>query len=84
MYNMYSRRDEMIIIEYLVLFVKCVLYALVRFPYWVITARDCKRCKHSMISIFGNTYCGLEDTDKKDMCFNSITMKHFERRKYGR
>lgn len=67
----------MIIIEYTWLVIKNLMFCLMRFPYWLITAKDCTRCKHSCTTIWGKTYCGLHNETYKKECINSITKPYF-------
>ncbi|MDE6492799.1 MAG: hypothetical protein K2L37_06605 [Lactobacillus sp.] len=61
---------------------KNILIPLVRFPYWLITARDCKRCKHSYW--FNRYILNCSNGGKacyRTECYKTITRKDFERDK---
>lgn len=83
----------MILIELVVNFLKFVCYSSARFVVWIITARDCKHCKHGVLHC-GYAYDEYEclkakeevettyEYYKKVMEYkNSITRKCFERKR---
>lgn len=67
-----------------------ILKPLIRFSYWLATARDCKHCKNYRVEkgryFDGQRYC-RNICDKNDKscfctaCYGSITRKDFERKK---
>ena len=65
----------MILIEYLWKFIKALFYYTVRPIVWLLTARDCKRCKH--FSVWG--YCTLKNWSNRTKCKDSVHRCHFER-----
>lgn len=63
-----------------------VIKPLIRFLYWLITARDCRHCTHSYLyRTWMNHYvlkCDINDTECCCVeCYHSITRKDFERDK---
>jgi hypothetical protein len=65
----------MIIIEFLFGIIKFIGFWVLRFLFWIITARDCKHCKYSY---FGS--CRLTTyIPQKEACRKSITRKYFEK-----
>ena len=58
-----------------------IMYGIVGY---FLLGRECKRCKHDQREWMGmlvryRHVCTL-DTEKKEECCNSITLKHFERK----
>lgn len=57
-----------------------ILKPLIRFPYWIITARDCQHCKHYA------WWNRCDHCDKYDSnccftaCYQTITRKDFKRK----
>lgn len=73
----------MIIIEFMRNFLKNIFYVVLRFPFWLITARDCDHCKYHDYLLYD---CGIADTcrignrEKEDVCKSTVTRKYFERK----
>lgn len=80
----------MIIIEFCVNIIKFAWYIVwhifIRFFVWIITARDCKHCKHGRQGYFYDGYeweCSKEDRRCVKECVDSITRIHFEHKDKG-
>ncbi len=59
-----------------------ILKPLIRFPYWLITARDCRHCKHSYWRNLYSLNCSKSGKDcYRTECYKTITRKDFERKK---
>ncbi len=77
----------MIIIELIYKFVlwfwQYILKPIIRFFYWLITARDCKHCKYYNRQIMAHRdHCSKMEKDCScTECYHAITRKDFERKK---
>ena len=83
------------VLEKLIIWIwRYILIPLVRFPVWLITARDCKHCKHyehrvRWVEFNRGTYpchsylCAANEGKwhTNTACYNSILRKDFERKK---
>ena len=71
----------MSIIEFIINCINNICYSILRFPYWIITARDCRHCKNSKSNflISGDTlYCG-KGWQSEIECKHTIKRKYFEK-----
>lgn len=72
----------MIIYEFFVGLSKLIMYCILRFPIWIITARDCKHCKYSRFIryTYDDEYeCCLTIEDCCE-CKDTIMRKYFKRK----
>ena len=82
-----------ILVEFVINFIRSFCVCTARFFVWIITARDCKHCKYGMLNYWytGEDYiCLKADTEtnrideyyKKVLeCTGTITRKYFERKR---
>lgn len=66
----------MIVVE----LIQGLICSILRFVVWISTARDCKHCRYHYIAF--NMNC-CKNPHLKD-CINTITRKHFERKRRGK
>lgn len=64
----------MIILEFL----ESALLNVARFFVWIVTARDCKHCKHYQRGILFGYVCEKRTSEMSD-CLGSVTRKYFEK-----
>ena len=72
----------MIIIEFFIEVCKFLSFLFLRFFYWIVTARDCKHCKHGRLEYY---YDGHEWECDRGIymgywCRNTVKREHFEKR----
>lgn len=70
----------MIIIEFICKVICKIYFKVARFVVWIITARDCKHCKHRKYNWWYKCYCCESNyTPFIDECMESVYRKNFER-----
>ena len=71
----------MIIAEFLAWLLKKAGYAVSRPVIWLVTARDCRHCKHGMRGYANRYCCTLNYVPAIDKCRSTPWKSSFERRK---
>ena len=71
----------MILLEFMWWLIKFLFYCVARPIIWVITARDCRHCKHSCTNHMGQCYCGFGEHHYKYECKRTPWRCNFERKR---